>query len=114
MRSVSRQRLPDRRFSETFMLEWGRQNTEFAVTVGFYPDASGGHRGPPGEVFISGAKAGSDVDAATRDNAVLISLGLQYGVPLELMQRAMTRELDGTPSTIAGRVVDMLVDAEKC
>lgn len=103
---MSRRKLPDRRRSETFVLRWGRQNTEFAVTIGFYQDGS------PGEVFISGAKAGSDVDAATRDNAVLISLGLQHGVPLGMMRGAMTREGNGEPSTIAGRVVDMLVDAE--
>jgi hypothetical protein len=88
------------------MLQWGRQNTEFAVTVGYYPD------GTPGEVFVTGAKAGSDVDAATRDNAVLISLALQFGVPLGVMRGAMTREQDGSPSTIAGKVVDMLVEAE--
>ena len=79
----------------------------FAITVGYFPGD-----GTPGEVFISGAKAGSDVDAATRDNAVLISLGLQHGVPLGMMQSAMTREQNGSPSTIAGKVVDMLVEAE--
>jgi hypothetical protein len=84
------------------VLQWGRQNTEFAVTIGFYPD------GAPGEVFISGAKAGSDVDAAIRDNAILISLGLQHGVPLKVMQGAMTRERNGEASTVAGRVVDMV------
>ena len=88
------------------MLQWGGQNTVFAVTIGYYPDDG------PGEVFISGAKAGSGVDALTRDSAVLISLGLQYGVPLGVMQGALTRERNGMPSTIAGKVVDMLVEAE--
>ncbi len=102
-----RERLPDRRFAETFMLRWGRFNTEFAITIGYYPS-----RRIPAEVFISGAKAGSDVDASTRDNAVLISLALQHGVPLATMQAAVTREQDGTPSTIAGKVIDMLAANE--
>lgn len=101
-----RHKLPDRRASETFMLRWGGMHAEFAITIGFYSNKT------PGEVFISGAKAGSEVDAATRDNAVLISLGLQYGVPLAVMQGAMTREQNGEPSTIAGKVVDMLAASE--
>ena len=102
MRSV----LPQRRRSETFELRWGKQNTVFAITIGFYDDGS------PGEVFISGAKAGSDLDAASRDNAVLLSIALQHGVPLQVMAGAVTRELDGSPSTIAGKVIDMLVKAK--
>jgi hypothetical protein len=88
------------------MLQWGGQNTVFAVTIGFYPE------GDPGEVFISGAKVGSGLDAEIRGSAVLISLGLQYGVPLGVMQGAMPREQSGAPSGIAGKVVDMLVEAE--
>jgi hypothetical protein len=88
------------------MLRWGGMQAEFAVTIGYYS------HGEPGEVFISGAEVGSEVDAATRDNAVLISLGLQYGVPLSVMQGAMTREQNGAPSTIAGKVVDMLAASE--
>ena len=102
-----RRRLPDRRRAETFMLKWGNQNTEFAITIGYYPDHT------PGEVFISGAKVGSDLDAEIRGNAVLISLGLQHGVPLDVMQSAMPREQNGSPSTIAGKVLELLVEAEK-
>lgn len=109
---TERRRLPDRRLCETFMLRWGNQNTEFAITIGYFSTTVFNRRGAPGEVFISGAKAGSEYDASTRDNAVLISLGLQYGVPLKVMQSAMTRERNGAPSTIAGKVVDMLVEAE--
>ena len=88
------------------MLRWGKQNTEFAITIGYYPE------GLPGEVFMSGAKAGSDLDVSTRDNAVLISLLMQYGAPLGVLQGSLTREVNGTPSGIAGKVVDMLIEAE--
>ena len=74
----------------------------FQVTLGRYLDGS------IGEVFISGAKAGSDVEAVARDGAVLLSIALQFGVPLEIIRHAITREQDGTPSTIIGAVIDRL------
>jgi hypothetical protein len=101
-----RRRLPNRRRSETTMLRWGKMNTEFAITVGYYPT------GEPGELFISGAKAGSELDAIARDGAVLVSLGLQHGAPLVEIQGAVTRESNGAPSTIVGKAVDMMVGAE--
>ena len=88
------------------MLRWGKLNTEFAVTVGYYPT------GEPGELFISGAKAGSELDAIARDGAVLVSLGLQHGVPLSEMQGALTRERNGVSSTIVGKAVDMMKKME--
>lgn len=94
--------LPHRRRSETFEIEHGGQNTVFAVTVGYYPD----HQ--PGEVFISGAKAGSEMDAVARDGAVLLSIAIQHGVPLKTIRHALTREHNGAPSTIIGAVVDRL------
>jgi hypothetical protein len=98
----TRSTLPQRRRSETFELKHGGQNTSFAVTFGFYSD------GRVGEVFISGAKAGSEVEAVARDGAVLLSMALQYGVPFETIRHAITRNGDGSPSTIIGAVVDRL------
>src|SRR5262252_147654 len=94
--------LPARRAAETFVLPFGGQGQSFHVTVGYYPN------GDVGEIFISGAKAGSDVEAVARDGAVLISLAIQYGVPLETIRHALTREQDGLPSTIIGAVVEQL------
>ena len=96
--------LPQRRRSDTFELKHGGQNATFQVTVGHYPN------GKVGEVFISGAKAGSEVDAVARDGAVLLSLALQFGIPLETIRHAITREADGRPSTIVGAVVDRLTE----
>src|SRR5262245_55149700 len=101
---TARNTLPQRRYAETFELQHGGQNTTFAVTVGYYD----GHE--IGEVFISGAKAGSEVDAVTRDGAVLLSIALQYGVPLETIKHAITRNGDGSPSTIVGAVIDKLTE----
>jgi len=95
--------LPERRYSETFELKHGGQNSAFAVTVGRYPD------GALGEVFITGAKSGSEMDAVTRDSAILLSLALQHGVPLDTIRHALTRERTGAPSTIVGAVVDRII-----
>lgn len=103
--TADRDQLPARRFSETFELTHGNLRTTFAVNFGRYDD------GRIGEVFISGAKAGSEVEGVARDGAVLLSLALQYGVPIETIKGAITRNLDGTPSTVIGAVVDRM-DAE--
>src|SRR5262245_3607073 len=97
-----RRALPQRRYCETFELRHGNQNTMFHVTHGYYAD------GTIGEIFISGAKAGSEVEAVARDGAVLLSIALQYGVPLEVIRHAITREANGKPSTIVGAVVDRI------
>lgn len=106
-RTSLRDLLPTRRSNETFEMKHGGKNTVFAVTLGFYPDNT------PGEVFISGAKAGSELDAVARDGAVLISLGLQHGIPLEAMQKTITRNGDGTASTIVGAVIDIMAEKSK-
>lgn len=97
-----RHSLPQRRYGETFELRHGGQHTVFSVTVGRY------HDGAVGEVFITGAKAGSGTEAVARDGAVLLSIALQYGVPLQVLRHAVTRETDGSPSTIIGAVIDRL------
>lgn len=94
--------LPQRRRCETFEITHGGQRTVFKITLGYYAN------GKIGEVFISGAKAGSNVEAVARDGAVLLSIALQYGVPIETIKHAITRESDGSPSTIVGAVVDQI------
>jgi hypothetical protein len=102
MTTAVRTTLPQRRFSETTEMRLPGKQDVFAVTIGRY------HDGKIGEVFVSGAKAGSEVDAVARDGAVLLSIALQYGLPLDAFRAALTRNLDGTPSSIIGAVVDRL------
>lgn len=99
---TSRNVLPNRRAGENFELRHGGQTTPFVITLGRYPD------GRVGEVFIAGSKSGSAFDAVARDGAILLSLALQHGVPLETIKHAVTREADGSASTIVGAVVDRL------
>jgi hypothetical protein len=99
-----RRLLPSRRYSENFALRFGGRNRTFHVTCGYYDRA----RAMLGEVFINGGRSGQDDEALARDGAVLISLGLQYGVPLRVMRDAITRNQDASPSTIIGEVLDVL------
>lgn len=103
---TDRRLLPARRLTTTFEAEHiasGRP-TRFQISVGYFDAACA----IPAEVFISGTKAGSEVEAIARDGAVLLSIAFQYGVPLDIIRGAVTREQDGKPSSIIGTVVDQL------
>ena len=92
--------LPQRRAAETFGLRFWNQ--PFTVTFGFYPD------GTPGEVFIDGGKTGQDIQSTARDAAVVLSLALQHGTPIEAIQHAITRSGSGAAASILGAIVDVL------
>ena len=72
-----RRRLPDERRAITHHFSVGGQ--EGYVTVGLYED------GQPGEVFIRMAKEGSTVSGLMDSFATVVSLSLQYGVPLRVL-----------------------------
>ena len=95
-----RQTLPQRRAAETFDLRFWNQS--FTVTIGFYDD------GTPGEVFIDGGKTGQDVQSTARDAAVVLSLALQHGTPIETIRHAVTRGASEEPASILGAIVDAL------
>jgi len=99
---MTRRTLPQRRHAETFELKFGANQTVFQVTLGRYAN------GDLGEVFISNAKAGSELDAIARDAAVLLSIAIQFGIPLDVMRHAITREASGAASTIIGTLLDRL------
>jgi hypothetical protein len=61
------------------------------------------------EIFISSVNpAGSPLEALARDSAVTVSLALQYGVPLEVLRAALTRDHDGGPATLLGAAINRL------
>jgi ribonucleoside-diphosphate reductase alpha chain len=74
MRRAYRERLPDERQSMTHKFTVGEQ--EGFLTVGQYED------GRPGEVFIKVSKQGSTISGLMDSIALLMSMSLQYGVPL--------------------------------
>lgn len=99
--------LPQRRAAETFDLQHRHHRDPYRVTVGYVPGTD-----QPAEVFVHGPKAGSESEALGRDGAILLSLAMQFGVPLETIRGAITREGNGEPSTIIGAVVDLLCRKE--
>jgi hypothetical protein len=74
---MTRTRLPNRRASETFDVE--AQGLCFTTTVSRFDNGS------IAEIFIQNHKAGSMVGINAQDAAVVCSLALQYGVPLEVI-----------------------------
>jgi hypothetical protein len=96
---MTRQVLPERRYAETFTLNvaMGDYKTPFQVSVGYFPPDLAYEVGEPppkpqpAEVFIMGPKAGSSVEAVARDASVILSIALQYGAPVEVLQHSITR-----------------------
>ncbi len=69
-----RERLPDERHSITHKFAVGEQ--EGFLTVGLYED------GRPGEIFIKVSKQGSTVSGLMDTIALLMSMAMQYSVPM--------------------------------
>ena len=95
-----RQRLPDRRRSETQTIESRHQGgRKLHITTGFYED------GTLGELFIHGAKIGSHMDALLAEVSALFSIALQHGMTLEEFASNVQREPGGQPCTVLGEIV---------
>jgi hypothetical protein len=73
---MTRQRLANRRSSETFTFECN--GLRYLATISRFNDDR------LAEIFISNAKAGSHSDAAAKDAAVVCSIALQFGVPVDV------------------------------
>jgi hypothetical protein len=66
-----------------------------------------------GEIFLGNSKAGSHSDAAAKDSAVVTSLALQHGVPLDVIRKALLRHSHGRPSSPLGTALDFIARAAK-
>lgn len=96
--SDDRERLPNCRLNEAF--EFEHEGLRYHMSIGRYDD------GRPAEIFVSCAKNTSASEFMARDAAVLISIALQYGAPVEVMRGAITRLDDNRPASLTGRVLD--------
>jgi len=92
--------LPDRRGVETFDIR--HNGKRFHVSVGRFRDGS------IAELFCTGPKSGSDLEAVVRDAATILSIAAQHGAPLDPIRHAITRNADGSPSSIVGAVLERL------
>ncbi len=72
------------------------------MTIGEYPD------GRPGEVFLHGAKPGSDTDLLCDDIGVLVSRLFQHGDAPTSLAAGIGRLGNGDPASIVGAIAEVL------
>lgn len=102
---TGRRALPNRRLCETRSIEVS--GLRYTVSIGRFSD------GKLAEMFINNHKNGSHADVAARDSAVVASIALQYGVPLDVLRNALARDSRGNALGPLGAVLDQLAK-EKC
>jgi ribonucleoside-diphosphate reductase alpha chain len=97
---TQRMRLPNRRVCESFAFQCA--GLPYIASISRFPD------GDLAEIFISNHKSGSDADNAARDSAVICSVALQYGAPLDVIRKALMRDSRGVASSPLGVALDLL------
>jgi hypothetical protein len=97
---ADRNRAPWRRAALTTNFE--RDGARFTMTAGFYED------GRPVEVFLNADRANSLLDFLMSDAAILASLALQYGAPLDEIRAALKRDIRGAAASPIGEALDRL------
>jgi hypothetical protein len=95
-----RQRLPNRRESESFTFEL--DGFRFTATVSRFAD------GQIGELFLNNHKAGNQVDTNARDAAILLSFALQHGADIDVIRRALCRDQQGRPLGPIAQALDLI------
>jgi len=103
--SVQRRRLPNRRSSWTF--GFSSNNLSYTATISYFANGVG-----LAEVFLGNSKSGSHSDAAAKDSAIVCSIALQFGVPLETIRKALLRDSQNRPSSPLGVLLDMIAEQE--
>jgi hypothetical protein len=98
---VLRRRLPNRRHCQIRTFEMS--GLKYTACVGCFPDDGG-----VAEVFLNVSKSGSELEKHCRDASVLLSIGLQFGVPLETFRRALSRRPNGAPDSALAFILDEL------
>jgi hypothetical protein len=99
--TARRERLPDRRKSESFTFEL--DGLRFMATLSRYQDRR------IGELFLNNHKAGNQSDTNARDGAILLSFALQYGADIGAIQRALCRDSAGRALGPIGAALDLIL-----
>ncbi len=118
---LTRQRLPNRRPSETRELQL--PHATVTACVGFDPAD-----GRPRELFLSGAKDGTEMAAILDDTSVVISVALQHGIPAAALAKSVARipaaplvptdlatatgQAHTAPASVIGAALDLLLEFE--
>jgi ribonucleoside-diphosphate reductase alpha chain len=97
-----RQRLENRRPSETFSLEVA--GLRYTATIGRFPD------GKISEIFLSNTKPSSQSDVNARDAGVAASLAFQHGCSIDELRRALLRDRHGRAARPLGCALDRIAE----
>lgn len=73
---------------------------QFWVSFGLYED------GRVAEVFVQAHRQGTMLEDSAKDAAILASLALQYGCPLDLIRDALTRDRGRRPMSVITSALD--------
>jgi hypothetical protein len=103
--NTTRRKLSNRRPSISFNFECN--SLAYTATISRYSN------GDLAEIFVSNSKAGSHSDSAAKDSAVVASLALQHGVPLDVIRKALLRDPRGRPSSPLGVALDIIAEGER-
>ena len=95
-----RQRLPNRRESSTFEFDHG--GIRYTASASFFPE------GALAELFLRGGKTGSSAEIAAHDGAIILSIALQHGVPLNAIQHALQKLPNGSSAGPLCRAIDLI------
>jgi hypothetical protein len=96
-----RRRLPNRRAHE--LLSFEHDGIGYTAGLGRFDD------GRLAEIFLNvSVKTGTALDVSARDSAVVASLCLQYGAPVETIRRALISNANGTAAGALGTLLDLL------
>jgi hypothetical protein len=95
-----REHLPNRRGSGVFDFE--HRGLRFTGSFSRFSD------GRIGEVFLQNHKNSSGADVIVRDGAVITSIALQFGAPLETLTNAILRDPDGEAASPIGAALDLV------
>lgn len=97
--------LPQRRDCDHISFE--HEGNEWTASIGRYDD------GRFGEIFLQSNKTGSKVEAMAQDAAVATSIAVQYGAPVEVIAKALTRDSRGAPHGPLGRALDLIIGEQE-
>jgi hypothetical protein len=102
---MARQRLPNRRCSETFELIAG--GLRYTVTLSRFSD------GRLGELFLTNHKTNSMADQLARDAAIVFSIAVQCGADPEVIRRALGRDARGNATSPLGCALDIIMRTQQ-
>jgi hypothetical protein len=97
---ADRQRLPNRRASETFTFEL--DGLRFTGSVGRIAD------GRIAELFVNNHKHGNQANTNARDASILLSFALQHSADIDIIRRALCRDSQGRALGPIGAALDVI------